>query len=383
MVESISSPKANYAWDAPADPVRPVSPDAAQTPRTMQAVRTAQTVRAIRKARDELAALAVHKSRALQPDLAASDAPAGRVTPVIPETRRDGVVQAARAALAALPAQKHRAPQPVRVVPDVSPDEAADVTQPVADAQEQLGTPGLRIGRPVWIAAVAIILLAGMSIAVMRGMHVTAAGVLFRSTGIDMSVLWDPPQSFHVKQTITLETPAGEVTSSVVSSRVLLRTLFAGYAAGPEYGEALIIPLPDGRHLFAVHDAFLPPLESLLPPNGTLIREWKLQAGKSPPTDVPKTGYPAMVTFSDVNDSLTMLRVDPFNLKASFGQSYRIKSYTAGITEEPVTDGRIAALLPWIGPFPEPRICPPIGSSDVHACRNFTHGHFRFAVPSR
>jgi hypothetical protein len=163
----------------------------------------------------------------------------------------------------------------------------------------------------------------------------------------------------------------------VVRERLLGRSLFAEYSAGSEFGEALVIPLPDGRYLFAVVDELMPPLGNLLPPSGTLIREWNSQARKSPPEDISETRYPAMLTFGDLKDPLTVVQVDPFNMKATFDQDYRIKSYTVEVTDEPVTQGKIEALLPWIGPFPEPRICPPIGPTEVHTCRRFTHGNFR------
>jgi len=428
MVESTSPPNDQESQDGPAQPVPPDAPEApaepaapelrpspdprtvpaVQTPPSAQAARTIEAVRAIRKAREKareaVAVLAAQKAEAARRNrivAAAPVQPAAPVAPVVADAPAAPVMPDAAvvADAPAVPVPAEAPPaadapaepaapevpdvpqapaEPVAPeVPDVPPAQAEQVTPSEQDAQQGDKTPRQPIAWPRWIAAVVIVLAAGISISMLRDANVSASVLLFRATGIDLTVLWDPQKTIRVKQTMTIETPAGEVTSSVVRERRVERSLFASYTVGSEFGEALVIPLPDGRYLFAVFDEFMPPVQSLLPPNGTRFSEWSSQDGKSAPQEVPQTRYPDMLTFDDPKDPLTVTQVDPLNLKAAFKQDYRIKSYTVAVTDEPVTQGRIAGLLPWIGPFPEPRICPPIGSSETHACRQFTHGHFR------
>ena len=183
-------------------------------------------------------------------------------------------------------------------------------------------------------------------------------------TGIDVQNLWDPPVRWHVKQTMTIETPQGDVSSSVVRAKVMRKDrLFKGSPIR-ETGEALAIEVSPGRYLFAVIEQMKPnELAMLAIPTDERVWEGvpKLTSTKGQPLTVPPDEYPLMVTFGDLTDPKSVQEVDPFNLTATFGPGYKIKSYTVEITDEPVTGGRVEKLLPWLGvlkgrvkPIPEP-----------------------------
>ncbi|WP_417415418.1 hypothetical protein [Hoeflea sp.] len=58
--------------------------------------------------------------------------------------------------------------------------------------------------------------------------------------------------------------------------------------------------------------------------------------------------YPLLVTFADINDPASVALVDPDDLAASFGPGYALSSITLAITDEPVTKGRVEAVLGWL-----------------------------------
>lgn len=57
--------------------------------------------------------------------------------------------------------------------------------------------------------------------------------------------------------------------------------------------------------------------------------------------------YPMLVTFSDVADPTSVMRVDPENLAEMFGKGFSLKRITVQITDAPVTTG-INKRLEWL-----------------------------------
>lgn len=171
-------------------------------------------------------------------------------------------------------------------------------------------------------------------------------------TGIDIQNLWDPPVRWHTKQTLTIETPNGDVTSSVMRGKVMWKDRLFRTSPMRETGEALAIEVSPGRYLFAIIQEMKPNEMALLGIHNDQ-RVWegvpKLKNSQGEPLDVPPDQYPMMVTFGDLSDPKSVQQVDPANLAATFGPGNSIKSYTVEITDEPVTEGRVEALLPWIG----------------------------------
>ena len=65
------------------------------------------------------------------------------------------------------------------------------------------------------------------------------------------------------------------------------------------------------------------------------------------PVPVADSALPDLVTFGDVTDPNSVMRVDPLNLEASFGAGVHWLSITIEVTNEPLTTG-LKAKLPWL-----------------------------------
>lgn len=86
--------------------------------------------------------------------------------------------------------------------------------------------------------------------------------------------------------------------------------------------------------------------------------------------------YPYLVTFKDIADPTSVVRVDPDDLAASFGAGYRLKAITVQVTDEPVTVG-IAERLAWLSKYPEPSLNPQHSPTDHSVATKIKHGDFR------
>ncbi|MCB1452301.1 MAG: hypothetical protein KDJ43_01545, partial [Rhizobiaceae bacterium] len=49
---------------------------------------------------------------------------------------------------------------------------------------------------------------------------------------------------------------------------------------------------------------------------------------------------------------------------------------TLEITDEPVTEGRVRRVLPWLTAYPEPAVLPELKSNDFSAEAKLRHGDF-------
>jgi len=127
-------------------------------------------------------------------------------------------------------------------------------------------------------------------------------------------------------------------------------------------GEATVVEVAPGKYLFAV--------TSISEENATIHTAEKIWANFWPKSkadevarlrefysavastrevqNVPPKLYPLLVTFSDLNDPMSVKKVDPANLAETFGAGYNLKSITLEITDEPVTEGKVEKLLGWI-----------------------------------
>lgn len=68
------------------------------------------------------------------------------------------------------------------------------------------------------------------------------------------------------------------------------------------------------------------------------------------PRDIPLAALPDLVTFADINDPKTVVKVDPNKLDATLGPGVRWLRTTLELTDEPVTTG-IRRHLPWLATF--------------------------------
>ncbi|MEP6785059.1 MAG: hypothetical protein ABI898_04875 [Sphingomonadales bacterium] len=71
---------------------------------------------------------------------------------------------------------------------------------------------------------------------------------------------------------------------------------------------------------------------------GGVWREVRRQAWrKSIALALPPRDYPLLVTFADVHDPKSVVRVDPADLEATFGPGVRLKAIIVAATDEPIT----------------------------------------------
>ncbi len=202
--------------------------------------------------------------------------------------------------------------------------------------------------------------------------------------------------SWHQKLTVVVQTPDGlkeggavsEVNVSLLPENVGLGD-FRGSSSSSLKGEAVVVELGAGRYLFAllkgyghetaVHtfaDAgFVPQPKNREALEKAYDAFGKLQAT----TALSPDRYPLLVAFDDINDPASVKRVDPANLAATFGPGYRLQSITMSITDEPVTKGKVEAVLGWIcdykakrlrlsgksGPISDNELANNIGSGDI------------------
>jgi hypothetical protein len=170
-------------------------------------------------------------------------------------------------------------------------------------------------------------------------------------------------QTQRTKITVEVDTPAGLRAGYSVFEDVMT-------PAGPfsisdnKYsskfrGEAVAVDLPGGRTLFALlHNGHSLDMANLigraLYPDGRNDGGPALEPGH-PPREMraelkglAESGLPLLVTFRDVNDPMTIEKVDPANLAATFGSGVQLKRITVAVTGENVTSGEIAKRLQWL-----------------------------------
>lgn len=195
--------------------------------------------------------------------------------------------------------------------------------------------------------------------------------------------------SWHQKLTLVVETPTGPVSgSSVVEVRV-------GFYEDPPpltstevvyglTGEATVVEVAPGRYLFALmgnsEELFFYAAKDRF--KGLTRGEWlRLIPDQTEPVTLTGDLIPMLVTFADITRPETVREVDPADLDATFGcdrdpPCYRIAAATLEITEEPVTGGKLRALLTWLGPHPESPVLSKIEPTDFSFAAKLRQGSF-------
>jgi hypothetical protein len=131
-------------------------------------------------------------------------------------------------------------------------------------------------------------------------------------------------------------------------------------------GEAVVIPLQDGKYLFALLKGAG---QSVVPgkyqwrsgPTGVLLNRLGLETQwsrndkgllKLPVTRTPVDLYyyemPDFVTFANLRDPITITSVNPENPEPALGNNVHIEKVTLQVTDEKVTRGSVKPLLPWL-----------------------------------
>ncbi|MCP4185510.1 MAG: hypothetical protein GY761_19740 [Hyphomicrobiales bacterium] len=168
--------------------------------------------------------------------------------------------------------------------------------------------------------------------------------------------------SWRQELTVEVETPAGVVSaSSVVGKSVTVMdgpfVIFpeAKGANGKITGEAVVLEVVAGKYLFALlkgvehygdagqqaYNTFDDDIVDRLRTIGPAYFKPRVKA------TLPFKAYPLLVTFTDINDPASVVRVDPYDLAAHFGAGVKLKSVTLEITGEPVTQGGVEKVLGW------------------------------------
>lgn len=170
--------------------------------------------------------------------------------------------------------------------------------------------------------------------------------------------------SWRQKLTITVETPAGEVSASSVSAVRWRKQWIRWDGMGWSYdliGEAVVVEVTPGRFLFAllkgagtteymgsVAAASIAGREGRVI-DGALFGEVQGKRGRAAGViPVPEGQYPMLVTFDDIADPASVKLVDPADLAASFGPGVRLKAVMLEVTDEAVTEGVVERVLGWL-----------------------------------
>lgn len=174
---------------------------------------------------------------------------------------------------------------------------------------------------------------------------------------------------WNQRLTITVETPLGTRSGAAVqhiawagpSTKDEGKPLGDGaHSSWTVTGEAAVVEVAPGKYLFAL---LKPPMGFVGEPGknlayallqmkglkGYVSSEASIKLIKALPLDqpvtVPEKAWPLMVTFADITDPKSVQRVDPDDLAASFGPGVSLKAVTLAMTEEPVTEGKVEAVL--------------------------------------
>ena len=169
--------------------------------------------------------------------------------------------------------------------------------------------------------------------------------------------------SWRQKLTVTVETPAGEVSASSVSQVSWAKHWIRTDGMGWDFdltGEAVVVEVTPGRYLFAllkgagtteymgsVAAASIAGREGRVI-DGALFDEVQGKRNRAAGViTVPAYQYPMLVTFGDITDPASVTLVDPDDLAASFGPGVRLQSVVLEVTDERVKEGVVEAFPFW------------------------------------
>lgn len=170
--------------------------------------------------------------------------------------------------------------------------------------------------------------------------------------------------SWHQRLVVAINTPDGIKVGSAVSdaSWSMAPKWFrvgdsgGGHGDGVLSGEATVVEVAPGKFLFALLKGYSAETTIRIfakRPLGTDHRREYIPALDRIATlretrELPRSSYPILVTFDDVNSPATIKIVDPANLTASFGPGFFVGSIRIELTNEPATSGNIQKVLRWL-----------------------------------
>ena len=166
--------------------------------------------------------------------------------------------------------------------------------------------------------------------------------------------IWHQKMTIEVEVNGQLYTGSSVVKVMVKESEPLTKQLGYPLQFGAK-GEAAYVELPGRRYLFALlgggpsdsgpQTNALNIFQDQLPRKG--LERFAVLSTSRFKTDIPRSHYPLLVAFMDINDPNSVREIDPDNLAATFGPGVSLKRITLEITDEPVTEGKIESVLGW------------------------------------
>lgn len=167
-----------------------------------------------------------------------------------------------------------------------------------------------------------------------------------------------------------VDTPEGRKQGSAVTevSVDISRSLAGPYS--PKFtvkGEAVVVDLGSGKHLFALLSDSAPNQTATMPEAAFGVDHW---IGRTTETREEAYNYfagiksfrgarelgefywPNLVTFTRISDPNTFRVIDPRHMFSALGSGYKLISMTVEMTDEPPSHGRIEAVLPWLAASP-------------------------------
>ena len=163
---------------------------------------------------------------------------------------------------------------------------------------------------------------------------------------------------WNQKLTLRIDTPDGLLEASSITHMGV--DYFPGGLplAGTERsyhltGEAVVADLGEGRYLFALlpkselaERSFWDLYDYDTESRGAFLGRIQKQVGQ-PARPVPLKYYPLLVTFGNLSDPASVMRVDPADLAATFGAGFALREITLEVTDDPVTEGVVEGVLGW------------------------------------
>ena len=184
----------------------------------------------------------------------------------------------------------------------------------------------------------------------------------------------DETPSYRYRMTVEVDTPEGLKTGSSVIEVATSEGVSSANPAGSVViskvrGQAAAVDLSAGRTLFALlrseeNRDWAKNIMFILAPEGrkdgdrflgTYANMLAMREKKELPATLGQynraledfSGRPMLVTFGDLSDPMSVQRVDPDDLAASFGEGVSLRRITVQMTDDPVTMG-IEERLKWL-----------------------------------
>jgi hypothetical protein len=160
---------------------------------------------------------------------------------------------------------------------------------------------------------------------------------------------------WHQKLTVEIDTPEGPIHGSAVQAIEYRDNVWFAAVNGPSVlidlrGEAVVVPMPGQKYIFMLlkrgdlaYQVYTDPADG---PASRRVR--KMLSIKREPVEVPLKLAPPLIMFSDISDPDSVFRIDPSRPLENLGGGTTLSRITLEITDEPVTEGQVKRILPWL-----------------------------------